>query len=209
MENYLIHHGIKGQRWGVRRYQNEDGSYTAAGRKRYIKDTNKRLDKLSYNTFQANVDKQHTAMYRDILDSKYRKALQNGKYRKAQKFLKRRDIYNKKISELDATISKNNAEIERVLGKAFDMGLEAVVLTKVAESIAGDRMYVGKTNTFRVREKQGGQTNTGYSKRDSRSSSTKTEDPFKQMSRDLADVSEDDYEDAVLQWMNDHLELFD
>ena len=30
----LYHHGIKGQRWGVRRYQNEDGTLTAAGRKR-------------------------------------------------------------------------------------------------------------------------------------------------------------------------------
>lgn len=29
-----MHHGVKGQRWGVRRYQNEDGSYTDAGRKR-------------------------------------------------------------------------------------------------------------------------------------------------------------------------------
>ena len=32
---YLAHHGIKGQRWGVRRYQNEDGSLTPAGRKKY------------------------------------------------------------------------------------------------------------------------------------------------------------------------------
>ena len=31
----LSHHGIKGQKWGIRRYQNPDGSYTAAGRKRY------------------------------------------------------------------------------------------------------------------------------------------------------------------------------
>lgn len=31
---YLMHHGILGQKWGVRRYQNEDGSYTTAGRKR-------------------------------------------------------------------------------------------------------------------------------------------------------------------------------
>lgn len=40
MENYtysdeLQHWGIKGMKWGVRRYQNKDGSLTAAGRKKY------------------------------------------------------------------------------------------------------------------------------------------------------------------------------
>ena len=33
-ENELYHHGIKGQKWGVRRYQNADGSLTNAGKKR-------------------------------------------------------------------------------------------------------------------------------------------------------------------------------
>lgn len=36
-DNELYHHGIKGMRWGVRKYQNSDGSLTAAGRKRYAK----------------------------------------------------------------------------------------------------------------------------------------------------------------------------
>ena len=31
----LYHHGIKGQKWGIRRYQNEDGSLTAEGKARY------------------------------------------------------------------------------------------------------------------------------------------------------------------------------
>ena len=45
----LYHHGIKGQKWGVRRYQNADGSLTDAGRKRYteeqIKDLNVRNER--------------------------------------------------------------------------------------------------------------------------------------------------------------------
>lgn len=32
--NELYHHGIKGMHWGVRRYQNEDGTLTAAGKRR-------------------------------------------------------------------------------------------------------------------------------------------------------------------------------
>ena len=34
-DNELYHHGILGQKWGVRRYQNEDGSLTPVGKKRY------------------------------------------------------------------------------------------------------------------------------------------------------------------------------
>lgn len=35
IDGELYHHGIKGMKWGRRRYQNEDGSLTAAGKKRY------------------------------------------------------------------------------------------------------------------------------------------------------------------------------
>ena len=36
-ENELYHHGVKGQKWGIRRYQNADGTLTAAGKKRQKK----------------------------------------------------------------------------------------------------------------------------------------------------------------------------
>lgn len=32
----LMHHGIKGQKWGIRRYQNPDGTYTTAGKRRKL-----------------------------------------------------------------------------------------------------------------------------------------------------------------------------
>lgn len=35
LDPYICHHGILGMKWGIRRYQNKDGSLTAAGKKRY------------------------------------------------------------------------------------------------------------------------------------------------------------------------------
>lgn len=36
---YLVHHGILGQKWGIRRFQNKDGSYTTEGKRRRREDS--------------------------------------------------------------------------------------------------------------------------------------------------------------------------
>lgn len=43
-KDYLCHHGILGQKWGIRRFQNGDGSLTAAGKERYSKENGKKTE---------------------------------------------------------------------------------------------------------------------------------------------------------------------
>lgn len=57
-QNYLMHHGILGQKWGVRRYQNKDGSLTEEGRVRYLKEgteERKKLDNAAARKFDAEI----------------------------------------------------------------------------------------------------------------------------------------------------------
>lgn len=48
-ETWLAHHGIKGQKWGVRRFENKDGSLTEAGKKRYSKANDEQEDNEQTN----------------------------------------------------------------------------------------------------------------------------------------------------------------
>ena len=77
----LKHHGILGQRWGIRRFQNEDGSRTNLGRKHEreldYKSSDKTSDKPSYKSSDKSSDKSSTSDSSEDM-KKIRKINQSG-----------------------------------------------------------------------------------------------------------------------------------
>ena len=67
MEQCLSHHGILGQKWGVRRFQNEDGTLTNAGKKRYSKEVKSLMEK-SNNKLNNNYTKLYVKGFNKAAD---------------------------------------------------------------------------------------------------------------------------------------------
>ena len=70
MDNYLQHWGVKGMKWGVRRYQNKDGTLTAAGKKRYQKKFEKEVKKNWMKTYSRSSDEFNRKL--DNINEKYK-----------------------------------------------------------------------------------------------------------------------------------------
>ncbi|MDE6019783.1 MAG: hypothetical protein K2H01_02120 [Ruminococcus sp.] len=90
----LTHHGIKGMRWGVRRYQNKDGSLTNNGKKHY--------DNLGTQSISKRGRKKDCNNRRKLTDDQLKKKIERLKMEKEFKQLSMEDIspgkqYVKKI----------------------------------------------------------------------------------------------------------------
>ena len=131
---YLDHSGIKGMKWGVRRYQNEDGSLTEAGKQRYgfgkgegLKRTSARKMTKDFNKLDrgyANVvaSQRHNAKETAKLARKMHKAERKGNTDKAAKLKKKAMA----VAEKAALNNKQMKAIEslqwKIIGKAATKG---------------------------------------------------------------------------------------
>ena len=100
----LYHHGIQGQKWGVRRYQNEDGTLTDAGKKRYGAAVNPNLNDKSY----TNIAKIRLGKARMNLDQ----ARESGADKSTIKGLKKDLRAAKRVQRTAKIIDKGNKLVE-------------------------------------------------------------------------------------------------
>lgn len=116
----LTHHGIKGMRWGVRRYQNNDGTLTPEGRARYRNDYDdvKTLQKLSERSTTTNAVKTPIKSVNDFLNKQNAKIYD--KNAKAKLKLLINQIGDKRISELDEDVRNEGKKVANAAKTSLD-----------------------------------------------------------------------------------------
>lgn len=135
MENELYHWGIKGQKWGVRRYQNPDGTLTEAGRARYG---------AHYKTMQEVRDAQKS-------DKRVAKALKTGvakkltdeELRKVSDRLRAEQNYKQMYDSLNP---KHKSRAKRVIADIAENA--AKDLARRAFTNIGEKIFSKKDDTI-------------------------------------------------------------
>lgn len=95
---YLQHHGIKGMKWGIRRYQNPDGSLTPEGQKRYGLDSSGRM---STNRSDSSVTKRVKSDFNSMSSKEFRNKYGASKEAYAKRVKKHGDPYKRTINTLE------------------------------------------------------------------------------------------------------------
>lgn len=153
MSQELYHYGVKGMKWGIRRYQNEDGTYTKRGLERYRK---------AEQDYDNAVSKQRSVKESlksgSATKSEYREARADVKSKKQSleksyknlKYDKRAD-QGKELYRSGKTISGNTLRNIYVQGlilvgsKALESGVFSKYMDQKAATIASSAVAAGAT----------------------------------------------------------------
>jgi hypothetical protein len=140
--NTLQHHGIKGQRWGIRRFQNRDGSLTSSGKKRRADDSDTDENKQK----QEPVKKKKV---KDMTDEEIREKMDRLQLEKQYKAL---------MNEVNPPPSHEGrkfvANVLKKSGENIGVQLTTYVMGATVNKVAKDVLHI-KNSTVTLKDKDG------------------------------------------------------
>ena len=173
---YLEHHGIRGMKWGVRRYQNPDGTLTSEGEKRYgYKGSGASAGKMTKDFNKLDQSYANVEHRRQINENKVRREMH-----KANRGSNRKGAYEKhkekalKAAQKASEANKQKKAIEslqwRIIGaaakKGYTVNSEPVIRigergrTKAARILLGAKGFGTAVNGQQIRIKKYGSGGT-------------------------------------------------
>ena len=133
--NELQHHGILGQKWGIRRYQNPDGSLTPEGQARVAKRMQKKDTRWAKRNYNKIYKKAYKSVKKDI--NKYVKndlSKQMPMYNKSgQVSLTFANAYNRKLADLmnqnvDSLPTSPSGKVVNFIAKRGELGVHMALV---------------------------------------------------------------------------------
>lgn len=131
MNDDLYHHGVQKQRWGVRRYQNYDGTLTEAG-KRHRAKMEKKDVKWAKKNYDRIMNKAQKGISKEL--NSYKKELMNDRssYNSNGKISSKTiNLYNQKMADLMNKSSKDIAapsgRVVKYVAKRGDVGVHMIL----------------------------------------------------------------------------------
>lgn len=164
MKYELYHHGVKGMRWGIRRYRNKDGYLTPAGEKRLERYKAKELGRVS-RKYQVDKLSDRVAKMEDNFDRKHdsyayhRLTRARYKYLKAQtmEFIERQKVANMSYADM----KNERAETRKLRAKHFISELDGMIFSAYTKTdLAKTNSRVGLDESIYAEYEA--RKNTGY-----------------------------------------------
>lgn len=155
---YLAHHGVKGQKWGVRRYQNPDGSLTAEGERRYgtVEKLRKSRDykkyrKAEYKKAMDKINSQGDKHYKEFRKkSEDVSGIVKDSIKTVKKGWKENGLTRRDRNELIRKLRNEEWDAQGSLGTQYAITNHKIARLMQAETI---KYYedIGKTNSLTYR----------------------------------------------------------
>lgn len=153
--DFIVHYGIMGMKWGVRRYQNEDGSLTDLGKKR-LYSYHSKINKLQSRVDKAN--KQYDIQTQKYATKANKLAAKSAKLK--NKALNGHFISDDKRAAMSLKADRLKAKSDKIMIKANKYKTKSEVLTakihsynnKIAQLTTDENVVKGKASVRRYLE---------------------------------------------------------